>query len=239
MSAQPARAPVRASAHDLAIAGLEPFSSCDWPGRLVATVFLQGCPWQCTYCHNVAIIDPRAPGTVSWAQVLDLLGRRVGRLDGVVFSGGEPTRQHGLSDAMRQVRAMGFGVGLHTGGAYPSRLAEVIGLVDWIGLDLKATPGTYAAVTGVRGSWERARQSLDLVLDARAAGGLEVQLRTTVDPTVLDDAHVAEIRSLLADRGVTSAGAAGIEHVLQRVRPEGTRPEYAERLAAAGVSGRG
>lgn len=39
-------------ADGLSIAGLVPFSSSDWPGRLAATVFLQGCPWDCFYCHN-------------------------------------------------------------------------------------------------------------------------------------------------------------------------------------------
>ncbi|NNH09134.1 radical SAM protein, partial [Cellulomonas fimi] len=92
------------AADGLAIAGLTPLSSCDWPGRLVATAFLQGCPWRCTYCHNAAILDPRTPGVVPWSDVRDLLDRRRGLLDGVVFSGGEPTRQAGLVDAARQVR---------------------------------------------------------------------------------------------------------------------------------------
>src|SRR3954447_23836555 len=82
------------AADGLAVAGLTPLSTCDWPGQLVATVFLQGCPLACTYCHNPALIDPRVPGTLPWTSVTDLLGRRQGLLDGVVFSGGEPTRQH-------------------------------------------------------------------------------------------------------------------------------------------------
>jgi pyruvate formate lyase activating enzyme len=31
---------------------------------MTATVFLQGCPWSCFYCHNPALIDPRAEGGV-------------------------------------------------------------------------------------------------------------------------------------------------------------------------------
>src|SRR5699024_7544222 len=79
--------PVRAgvAAADLQIAGLVPLSSIDWPGQLVATVFCQGCPWRCTYCHNTAILDPRTPGAVSWTQLEQLLARRHGLLDGVVF----------------------------------------------------------------------------------------------------------------------------------------------------------
>lgn len=214
----PERAADRAD--DLAIAGLVRLSTCDWPDRLVATVFLQGCPWRCTYCHNPDLIDPRTPGTVPWSEVMDLLARRRGLLDGVVFSGGEPTRQAGLADAMREVRAAGFAVGLHTGGAYPRRLREVLPLVDWVGLDVKATAGRYADITGVPGSARTAFASLDLVL----AAGVPVQVRTTVDPTVLSDADVAELGALLAARGVR-------DHVLQVVRAEGVRPEYARALA--------
>lgn len=195
------------SADALAIAGLTPLSTCDWPGRLVATVFLQGCPWRCAYCHNPALLDPRAPGVVPWAAVRDLLARRAGLLDGVVFSGGEPTRQAGLAAAMAQVRAAGFGVGLHTSGAYPRRLADVLPLVDWVGLDVKAPADRYAAVTGVVGSSGRAFAALDLVL----AAGVAVQVRTTVDPAVLTADDVARLRAALAARGAP-------EPVLQEVR---------------------
>ena len=53
-------------AEQLQIAGLARLSSCDWPGKLVATVFLQGCPLDCGYCHNPGLLDPRVPGVVAW-----------------------------------------------------------------------------------------------------------------------------------------------------------------------------
>lgn len=211
-------------AGDLTIAGLTPMSSCDWPGRLVATVFLQGCPWRCTYCHNHAILDPRAPGQVPWRDVRNLLRRRAGLLDGVVFSGGEPTRQAGLADAMREVRAAGFGVGLHTGGAYPRRLESLLPLVDWIGFDVKAPRSLYRAITRVGGETTAADQaftSLRMVLDS----GVDVQVRTTVDPTVLSDDDVAALTADLAALGVTDL-------VLQEVRADGTTTEYQQALAA-------
>lgn len=218
-----ARPPARADG--LVIAGLTRMSSCDWPGRLVATAFLQGCPWRCTYCHNHAILDPRAPGQVAWQEVRSLLARRAGLLDGVVFSGGEPTRQAALADAMREVRAAGFGVGLHTGGAYPRRLETLLPLVDWIGFDVKAPRALYRAITRVGGPTTAADQaftSLRLVLDA----GVDVQVRTTVDPTVLSDEDVNTLTAELRAVGVQ-------DHVLQQVRPDGTTTEYQQALAAA------
>lgn len=206
------------AADTLAIAGLVPLSTVDWPGKLVATAFLQGCPWRCTYCHNAAILDVRTPGVVPWSSLRELLDWRHGLLDGVVFSGGEPTRQPGLVDAARQVRDEGYLVGLHTGGAYPSRLAAVLPHVDWIGFDVKAPAHLYRAITRVGGTMttaDRAFASLRMVLDA----GVDVTVRTTVDPTVLSDDDVRELTDTLFDLGVR-------EHVLQQVRTEGTTPEY-------------
>jgi pyruvate formate lyase activating enzyme len=212
-----------APADALQIAGLTALSTCDWPDHLVATVFLQGCPWRCGYCHNQAIIDPRAPGVIAWSAVRELLRRRRGLLDGVVLSGGEPTRQSGLVAAAREVRDAGFGVGLHTGGAYPRALAAVLPYVDWVGLDIKAPARLYRAITRVGGpgtSAEAAFASLRLVLDS----GVDVQVRTTVDPTVLSGEDVAELSEVLAGLGVR-------DHVLQEVRAEGTSPEYQAELA--------
>lgn len=202
-------------ADELVVGGLAPMSTCDWPGRLVATVFCQGCPWDCAYCHNPDLIDSRRAGRVPWSRVRGLLDRRRGLLDGVVFSGGEPTRQPALLPAVREVREAGFAVGLHTSGAHPRRLAEVLPLVDWVGLDVKATPARYEAVTRVAASAERAFASLRLVLEA----GVAVQVRTTVDPTVLAPDDVAELGETLRAMGVT-------DHVLQEVRATGARPDY-------------
>ena len=208
-----------ARAQDLEIAGLSALSTCDWPGKLVATVFLQGCPLACAYCHNPALRNPRTPGTIGWRTVLDLLGRRRGLLDGVVFSGGEPTRQRGLAAAMREVRAAGFGVGLHTAGAYPHRFAQVLPLCDWVGLDIKAPEHLFEAVTGRHAGAANARQCLRAALTSR----VDLQVRTTVDPTVMLPHDVARLTATLRARGVR-------EHVLQEVRTQGTSREYTARL---------
>jgi pyruvate formate lyase activating enzyme len=208
------------NASDLQIAGIAPLSTCDWPGRLVATLFLQGCPLACGYCHNPDLIDPRVPGAMKWSEVTELLRRRRGLLDGVVFSGGEPTRQPALAAAALEVRNQGFGVGLHTAGTYPRRLAELLPLCDWVGLDIKAPERLSAAVTGVAGAVARSFACLRLALES----GVSLQVRTTVDPTTMDRDDVAELCTRLRDLGV-------VDHVLQEVRSVGTRPEYAARLA--------
>ena len=165
-----------AKADAVRVGGFVPLSSTDFPGALAAVVFFQGCPWRCGYCHNPHLIPAEAPAAYAWTEILARLERRRGLLDAVVFSGGEPTLQRGLGEAMREVRALGFKVGLHTAGAYPDRLRAVLPLCDWVGLDIKAPFARYDALTGVPGSGERVRASLA----ALVASGVAHECRTTV-----------------------------------------------------------
>jgi pyruvate formate lyase activating enzyme len=194
----------------LRIGGFTPLSATDWPGMLSAVVFCQGCSWRCRYCHNPGLIPTQGEDEIRWEAVLEFLQRRRGLLDGVVFSGGEPTLQSALADAMREVRELGFKVGLHTAGIYPQRLEGVLPLVDWIGLDVKAPFADYARITGVPESGERARASLDLVLQS----GVDHEIRTTVHPALLADEQVMAIAHDLAGRRVGC-------YVLQAFRREG------------------
>ncbi len=182
-------------ASDLQIAGIQRLSSVDWPGHLALTVFAQGCPWSCPYCHNHAIIDMRTPGQVPWSEVVSLLHRRRGLLDAVVFSGGEPTRQGSLIDAAHEVRDLGFSVGVHTAGAYPRRLEVLLeeDIVDWVALDIKATKPNYAAVAGVGAAGARAWESLRVVLDwAERRKGEPYEVRLTAYPhSAGDEVEVA------------------------------------------------
>ncbi|MFW5454328.1 anaerobic ribonucleoside-triphosphate reductase activating protein [Thioalkalivibrio sulfidiphilus] len=191
----------------LAVGGLTPLTTLDLPGRLSAVVFCQGCPWQCSYCHNPHLI-PRGRGDRPWSGVLEFLQRRRGLLDAVVFSGGEPTLQSGLARALGETRDMGFLTGLHTAGAYPERLARVLPLLDWVGFDLKGPVNDYARITGVPDSGRRAAVSARLLLDS----GVEHEFRTTVDPSLLQEAHLMELARWLQAHGAR-------RYVLQRCRP--------------------
>lgn len=167
-----------AAADGLRVGGLTALTTVDYPGELAAVVFCQGCPWRCRYCHNVHLLPARAEHLIPWAEIRAFLQSRRGLLDAVVFSGGEPTLQSGLAAAMREVRDLGFKVGLHTAGIYPRRLRRLLPLLDWVGLDIKAMPADYPAITGVPGSGERAWESLGILLAAE----VPLQVRTTPLP---------------------------------------------------------
>ncbi len=168
----------------LRVGGITPLTTIDFPGELAAVLYCQGCPWRCRYCHNGHLLTPENSNLLDWREVLAFLEQRRGLLDAVVFSGGEPTLQHGLPDAIAEVRSLGFQVGLHTAGCYPDRLAALLPLVDWVGLDIKALAQDYAALTGVPGSGERAWHSLRRLVDS----GVAHEVRVTVHDHLLPPA---------------------------------------------------
>lgn len=192
----------------LAVAGLQPFSSVDFPGHLAAVVFLQGCPWRCGYCHNPSL-QPRGAGAgPRWPELRGWLARRLGRLDGVVFSGGEPTLDPALPAALDELRAMGYAVGLHTAGLAPRRLGPLLPRLDWVGLDVKAPlddAALHDRITGLRGGSKAVRQSLALL----EASGIDFECRSTVHPAWFTPADVMRL----------VRGMAGVpRHVLQLAR---------------------
>lgn len=195
----------------LKIAGFVPFTTIDFPKKLSAVIFCQGCPLKCPYCHNPQMHESVEQSDVLWTDVLDFLKTRKGLLDGVVISGGEPLLQKNLFDAIVQLKEIGMQVALHTSGVLPLPLKEVLSLLSWIGLDIKSPFDKYARATGtleVQKVGEAVCSSLDMILKS----GIPFETRTTTDPRVVTKDYILIIAQLLKEKGVT-------DYALQEYRP--------------------
>ncbi len=189
------------------IGGYVPCSLSDFPGKLAAVVFTQGCNWRCPWCHNPALVHPaQFLPSLLVADVLTRLEDRCGKLDGVVVTGGEPTLQPGLRTFLHAVKRLGFATKLDTNGSNPAVVRALLaaGLVDFVALDLKAPWSRYAEAAGVPVDTTALAETLSL-LRTRA---VPHHLRTTRWPG-LTDADCAAIARL----------AAGSPHVWQEYRP--------------------
>jgi pyruvate formate lyase activating enzyme len=179
-------------------AGFTPFTSLDFPGKLTFVVFSPGCPWRCRYCQNAHLWTFSAGPDVPWEDLRAMIKARVGFIDAVTFSGGEPTAYSDLRDYLWEVRSLGLSVGLHTAGPFPDRLEAVLPLCDWVGFDVKAPfDDRYERITGVKRSHEPALESLKLLL----ASGVPHEIRTTVHPRLLSPGDLEDLDNELQALG--------------------------------------
>ena len=206
----------------LKIGGIVPFSATDYPDKLAAVIFVQGCPWRCGYCHNPHLQARQAESLLHWPRVLEMLGRRVGLIDGVVFSGGEPTIDPALVDAIADVRNLGFYVGLHTACIYPKNLAEILPSLDWVGCDVKAPFDRYERITGIKDSGIEARACVEAIV----ASGVDYECRTTLHPALLREDEIVELAEALAGMGIRN-------YALQQFRAQGCADASLNAAAAA------
>lgn len=180
------------------IGGLVSFTTIDFPGKLAAVLFFVGCPLRCAYCSNPHLIKPGV-GEYDPDKVLDWLKTRQGKLEGVVFSGGEALMQgSAVIDYMRSVRDMGFAIGLHTNGFYPDMLAAAADLIDWVGLDYKATKTNYERLTGINVAYDQMIKSLDVWTKTKKPA----EVRVTCDPRYVSPDDLLQIAQDVAARGI-------------------------------------
>ncbi len=197
------------SKESIVIGGFVPLTTIDFPEALAAVIFMQGCPWRCGYCQNTELLPPDNPQAMAWTEIVERLVKRQVLLDAVVFSGGEPTLQSGLVDAIQEVRSMGYKIGLHSAGIYPERFERVLPLVDWVGFDIKSARKDYAEICGARGAGERAWKSAEILL----ASGVDHEFRTTVHPGLLNQSQLYQLADELVSLGVQN-------YVIQKCVPQ-------------------
>ena len=116
------------------IGGIQKFSTVDYPGYIVASIFTIGCNMRCGYCHNPELVLPEQfAGEIPEDDIIEYLKTRQGLLDGVAISGGEPTMHEDLPRFITKLRAMGFRIKLDTNGTNPEMLESLIKqkLVVW------------------------------------------------------------------------------------------------------------
>ena len=182
------------------IGGLVSFTTIDYPGKLAAVLFLVGCPLRCTYCSNPHLLTPH-DGEYDPGRVFDWLKSRMGKLEAVVFSGGEALMQGDATiEYMRRVKELGFKIGLHTNGFYPETLRRAVDIIDWIGLDFKATCEKYPDLTGQNIAYSNMIKSLDIWRDT----GKDFEVRITCDPRYIDKTSLMEIADILHARNVAN-----------------------------------
>ena len=187
---------------NFAIKGYIPLSMLDWEGRLVTTVFLGGCNFHCSFCHNAELVTGAGQlPDVPWDIIESVLADKAGWIDGVCISGGEPTLDSGLIELLRLIKQNGLETKLDTNGTRPDVLRELIdkALISAVAMDIKTSFDKYHLVAKAKDAADRVRESVSLLVEAEARGLLKVEFRTTVVPTIVEHDDVLHIARYLRD----------------------------------------
>lgn len=193
--------------------GWQKTSFIDFPGKISAVLFTQGCTFRCPFCHNPSLVLPKSfsPSLITEQEVLSFLEERKGKLDGVVISGGEPTIHPDLPEMIRAIKKLGFAVKVDTNGSCPAMVEQLLSekTVDYWAIDRKASLSRYPLLTGVDFDPSLVEKTSQMIRTSTVA----YEFRTTV----IRELHPPEELELI---GKELAGAKLL--VLQQFRPQVT-----------------
>lgn len=172
-------------------------SLIDYPGKISAVLFTQGCNFACGFCHNPDLVPLKAENLRQYSEkeVLEFLASRKGKLEGVVITGGEPLIHREIEGFIREVKDMGYLVKLDTNGTNPEFLRKLIkkGLVDLVAMDIKNRPEKYSETTSTKVHNKTIAKSIKIIMSSN----LPYEFRTTVLPHFHEISDFEEIGKMI------------------------------------------
>ncbi len=161
------------------ISGLQKLTLLDYPGKVACTVFTAGCNMRCPFCHNASLVLDKPEDSIDEEKLIDFLKKRVGVLDGVVITGGEPLLHGDIPNLLKRIKELGYKIKLDTNGTRPELLKQLVseGLVDRVAMDIKNAPDKYGGTVGIdRFDISPVSESKEFLMNC----GIEYEFRTTV-----------------------------------------------------------
>ena len=175
--------------------GIDKFSLLDYDEKVSVVLFSPACNFRCPFCHNgQSVLNSNTP--IPFDEILEYLKSRVGLIDAVVFSGGEPTMMAELKSRIKQVKNLGFLVKLDTNGTHPNILEELINesLLDYVAMDIKNSERMYPATAGCPSvNVENIKKSIKILENSR----INYEFRTTLVKEFHDEESIKEMCELV------------------------------------------
>ncbi len=162
------------------IHGFNKLTLLDYPEKMAATIFLGHCNFRCPFCQNGGLVlNPEAEPVIPVEDVLKVLKKRQGILDGVCITGGEPTLHSDLPEFVAKIKKLGYEVKLDTNGSRPQMIKYLVeqNLIDYVAMDIKNAPSRYGETVGVSHlNFPYIEESVKFLM----SGAVDYEFRTTV-----------------------------------------------------------
>ncbi len=174
------------------IKGLQKLTLLDYPERVACTVFTAGCNMRCGFCHNAPLVTKIDDSFIKEEEFFKFLENRVGVLDGVCVTGGEPLLQKDIESFLAKIKALGFLVKLDTNGTSPEILIDLVqkNLIDYVAIDIKNSPEKYALTCGLKSiDIAQIKKSVDFLINSN----IDYEFRTTVTKELFTESDFEKI----------------------------------------------
>lgn len=184
------------SAQNKPLHSITPFTTLDFPDKTACVAWFYGCNMRCLYCYNTAVV--LGEGSVSEDEFFQFLDKRIGKLSGVVFSGGECTISSSFLSLAREVKKRGFLLKVDTNGSNLKALKTALSenLIDYIALDFKAPEEKFQEITKSN-LYENFIQTLKFLIDAN----FNFEVRTTIHADLLNESDISKMSEILDKNG--------------------------------------
>ncbi len=174
------------------ISGFDKLTLLNYPDKVACTIFTSGCNLRCPFCHNSGLVTNNY-NEISFDSIYEYLKKRVGILDGVCITGGEPLIHADIKDYIKKIKDLGYLVKIDTNGCNPKLLKELIDLklVDYIAMDIKNIYSKYDITSGVKVNIDNIKKSISIIENS----GIDYEFRTTI---VKEFHSIQDIKEILS-----------------------------------------
>lgn len=176
------------------IGGFTKNSFIDYKDTCACVVFLNGCNFNCPYCHNPHLVNPLGGSVLEDDYIFRFLKKRKKFLKGVVISGGEPTLQPKLLKFCKTIKDIGYKIKLDTNGSRPDILENLLNenLIDYIAMDIKTSFKYYHSFS-YKNKTKDIQKSIDIIREKMS----EYEFRTTCTRYFIDKETIKDIGKLI------------------------------------------
>ena len=177
------------------ISGFDKLTLLNYPDKVACTIFTSGCNLRCPFCHNSGLVTNNY-NEISFDSIYEYLKKRIGILDGVCITGGEPLIHADIKDYIKKIKDLGYLVKIDTNGCNPKLLKELIDLklVDYIAMDIKNIYSKYDITSGVKVNIDNIKKSISIIENSC----IDYEFRTTIVKEFHSTQDIKEILSYIS-----------------------------------------
>jgi pyruvate formate lyase activating enzyme len=168
----------------------------DYPGKLCIDLTVAGCNYRCPFCPNKELIYDYIPmEKTSLEELVKILRPRLGFLDGVSLSGGEPTLHRNLVDLLKELRFHGSQIKIKTNASRPKLIRILLDkhLVDYFSVFIPAPISKYKETVNYNINVEDVEEAIQMIKKS----GLNHEFRVKPVPGLVEEEEVTEIANYL------------------------------------------